>query len=131
MNNVIVIFLGIVFCSQIGMADSVIPEQKIPPNEGIIKVSGLVCSFCAVCVQEKVKGLSFLNKAKYSGGVKVEIDRQRLLISLNPNQQLNIDKLYAAIKSGGYEPIQSFIADKNGDISVYNAKGTKCTQPTC
>ncbi len=85
----------------------------------VVHVHGIVCSFCAKGVTKKVSKLPFIDRSKYKKGVKVEIEEQKVTIAVLPDQALDIDALYAAIVSGGYEPIGIFSIDENGELQDY------------
>ena len=93
---------------------------KIAPNEAVIFVHGLVCSFCAIGVQKKLSKLPFLDKSKYTKGVFVEIEKQKVTIALKKGAKFDIKAITKAIKSGGYAPIKIYIADGNGRITNFN-----------
>ncbi len=85
----------------------------------VVHVHGIVCSFCAKGVTKKVSKLPFIDQSKYNKGVKVEIEDQKVTIAVLPDQVLDVDALYAAIVSGGYEPVGIFSIDENGELQEY------------
>jgi hypothetical protein len=88
-------------------------------DDYVVHVHGLVCSFCAKGVTKKVSKLSFIDRSKYNKGVRVEIEDQKVTIAVLPDQTPDVDALFAAIVSGGYEPIGIFSIDENGELQEY------------
>jgi mercuric ion binding protein len=85
----------------------------------VIDVHGIVCSFCAKGVTKKVSKLPFIDRSKYNKGVKVEIEDQKVTIAVLPDQALDVDALYEAIVSGGYDPVKVFSIGENGELEEY------------
>ena len=94
-------------------------DINVAPHEAIIMVHGIVCSFCAQGVQRKLSKLPFIDTSKYSDGVKVEIEQQRVTIALKPTETLDVQQVFSAIKSGGYEPIKAFVSDNKGGWTTH------------
>ena len=82
----------------------------------VVHVHGIVCSFCAIGVTKKVSKLPFIDQSKYTKGVKVEIEDQKLTISVKPDHDLNIKSLFEAIESGGYEPVDVWTVTPSGEL---------------
>ena len=85
-------------------------------SDYIVHVHGLVCSFCAQGVTKKVFKLPFIDQSKYTKGVKVEIENQKLTIAVIPDQDLDIPALFEAITSGGYEPVDIWTVTATGEL---------------
>jgi copper chaperone CopZ len=85
----------------------------------VVHVHGIVCSFCAKGVTKKVSKLPFIDRSKYNNGVKVEIEEQKVTIAVLPDQVLDVDVLYEAIVSGGYDPVGIFFVDETGELQEY------------
>jgi hypothetical protein len=88
-------------------------------DDYVVHVHGIVCSFCAKGVTKKVSKLPFIDQSKYNKGVKVEIEEQKVTIAVLPDHALDIDALYAAIVSGGYDPVGVFSFDEHGELQEY------------
>ena len=71
-----------------------------------INVNGIVCEFCAFGVAKKLRKLDFVDPSQFEDGVKVDIENQRVYISIQEGQPLNQEIIFEAIKSGGYDPIE-------------------------
>ncbi len=85
-------------------------------SDYIVHVHGMVCSFCAQGVIKKVSKLPFIDQSKYSKGVKVEIENQKLTIAVIPGRDLDIPALFEAITSGGYEPVDIWTVTATGEL---------------
>ncbi len=82
----------------------------------VVHVHGIVCSFCAQGVTKKISKLPFIDQSKYTKGVKVEIENQKVTIAVKPDHDLDIRPLFKAISSGGYEPVDVWTVTSSGDI---------------
>ena len=72
-----------------------------------IKVSGVVCSFCAYGAKRNLSELEFLDKTYYGDdGILIDMDRQYISLAINPTKFIILPDITEAISSGGYEPIQ-------------------------
>jgi len=85
-------------------------------SDYVIRVHGMVCSFCAQGVTKKISKLSFIDRSKYTKGVKVEIESQKVTIAVKQDQHLDIAALFKAIKSGGYDPVDVWTVTATGEI---------------
>lgn len=85
----------------------------------VVHVHGIVCSFCAKGVTKKVSKLPFIDRSQYNKGVKVEIEEQKVTIAVLNDHAPDVDALYAAIISGGYDPIGIFAIDEKGALVEY------------
>ena len=84
-------------------------------SDFVINVHGVVCSFCAQGLTKKVSKLPFIDQSKYTKGVKVEIESQRVTIAVKADQELDIEALFKAIESGGYEPVDVWSVNAAGE----------------
>ena len=95
---------------------AVLLSAPVFATDYIVHVHGLVCSFCAQGVTKKVSKLPFIDQSKYTKGVKVEIENQKLTIAVIPDQELDIPALFEAITSGGYEPVDIWTVTATGEL---------------
>lgn len=84
-------------------------------SDYLVHVHGMVCSFCAHGVTKKVSKLPFIDHSKYTKGVKVEIENQKVTIAVKPGHDLDIRSLFEAIESGGYDPVDVWTVTESGD----------------
>ncbi len=85
----------------------------------VVNVHGIVCGFCSLGVSKKVSRLPFIDRSKYTKGVKVEVEHQMVTISVKPETKLDKEALFAAIESGGYNPIEIFQLTPDGKQIAY------------
>ncbi len=85
-------------------------------SDYVVHVHGIVCSFCAQGVTKKVSKLSFIDQTKYTKGVKVEIESQKVTIAVKPDSDLDVAALFEAIKSGGYDPVDVWTVTPSGQL---------------
>jgi len=85
-------------------------------SDYVVHVHGIVCSFCAQGVTKKISKLPFIDQTKYTKGVKVEIESQKVTISVKPDHDLNIQSLFEAIESGGYDPVDVWTVTASGEV---------------
>jgi periplasmic mercuric ion binding protein len=76
-----------------------------------INVNGIVCEFCAFGVAKKLRKLEFVDREQYDDGIKVDIENQRVFISVKEGQAVDQKAIFEAIKSGGYDPIEMWPID--------------------
>ena len=119
MNKIYLILLIITFTNPSYAEHAANQDIKVQNNEAIVVVNGIVCSFCAKGAQKKISKLPFIDKSKYRKGVFVDIENQLVTFAIKSGEKVDLDKIYKAIKSGGYEPIKILIADANGQIETH------------
>jgi hypothetical protein len=95
-----------------------IANIKTNPNEVILEVHGVVCSFCTIGIQKKLSKIKFIDRSKYIKGSEVNIENQQVTIAIKSGLKPDLEVIYEAIKSGGYKPVKAFISDKNGKIAT-------------
>lgn len=94
----------------------VLLSTPIYATDYVVHVHGIVCSFCSQGVTKKVSKLQFIDGSKYTKGVKVEIETQKVTIAVKPDHELDIGALFEAIESGGYEPIDVWTVTASGEL---------------
>jgi len=85
----------------------------------VIKVNGIVCEFCSLGVTKKVSKLPFIDRNRYNKGVKVEIQDQMVTIAVKDAAELDKEALFAAIESGGYDPVDIWLLTPEGERVDY------------
>lgn len=98
------------------------PDVSVQPGEAVIIVHGIVCSFCSQGVTRNLSKLSFIDSSKYTKGVKVEIENQKVTIAIKPEEQLDLPKVFKSIESGGYDPIEAYVNTADNGIVHYKAE---------
>lgn len=80
-------------------------ELAVPPHRVVVQVKGVVCSFCAYGTEKNLAQLAFLDHAQFGDGVLMEIHQSRITLALSPQQPVDLNGIYQAIKKGGYDPL--------------------------
>ena len=88
-------------------------------DDYVVNVNGIVCEFCSIGVTKKVSKLPFIDRSKYDKGVKVEIESQMVTIAVKDDATLDEDALFAAIESGGYNPVELWKLTPEGERIPY------------
>ena len=83
-----------------------ITHEKAQNNNYIVSVHGIVCELCSYGVAKNIRKLSFIDATQADNGVKVDVENQRIFITLLDNTPLDKAALFKAIESGGYKPIE-------------------------
>ncbi|MCH8866157.1 MAG: heavy-metal-associated domain-containing protein [Proteobacteria bacterium] len=92
-------------------------SNAVIADDYVVEVHGLVCSFCAQGVIKNVSKLPFIDQSRFTKGVKVEIEDQKVTISVKSGERPDIDGLFEAIRSGGYEPIEVWVVQSDGELT--------------
>jgi len=83
---------------------------EVRPNEAIVEVNGIVCSFCAYGTEKSLSKLKFLDNSKFgNNGVSMDIYTNRVTLALAAGQSLDFKAIYQAIKEGGYDPVVVYL----------------------
>ena len=91
-------------------------EVVVEPNQAIVQVNGIVCSFCAYGTEKNLSRLSFLDKSQFGDdGVLIDIQSHRITLALQPDQIMDLAQVYSAINKGGYDPV-SFYVNVHGQV---------------
>jgi len=83
------------------------------PNEAVVEVFGMVCSFCAYGLEKNLSNLDKINSKKYTNGVYVDIDNQYLKIAFQPKSQIDYKKIHSLIIDAGFTPNVIYSIEKN------------------
>lgn len=105
------------FATNVAFADQdTTDEILVEPNQAVVQVNGIVCSFCAYGTEKNLSKLDFLDKSQFGDdGVLIDIHSQRVTLALQPNQEFDFGQVYSAIKKGGYDPV-SFHVNVHGQV---------------
>ncbi len=91
-------------------------DMMLGPDDVLIIVHGIVCSFCAQGVMRKLSRLTFIDQSKYKKGVRVEIENQRVTIAIRPDQKADLRQVFQSIRAGGYEPVAAYVRDGKSGV---------------
>ncbi len=97
------------------LASAETPEETSPvevqPNQAVIQVNGIVCSFCAYGTEKNLRKLTFLDKSQFGDdGVLIDIHSHRITLALQPEAPVDLPSIYNAIKKGGYDPVNVYLS---------------------
>ena len=110
------LFFSIVFINLLYSQSSVdINNQEVlvMPNEAVVEVFGMVCSFCAYGLEKNLSNLDKINSKKYTNGVYVDIDNQYLKIAFQTKSQIDYKKIHSLILDAGFTPNVIYSIEKN------------------
>jgi hypothetical protein len=110
------LFFAIVFINLLHSQSTVdINNQEVlvMPNEAVVEVFGMVCSFCAYGLEKNLSNLDKINSKKYTNGVYVDIDNQYLKIAFQPKSQIDYKKIHSLIIDAGFTPNVIYSIEKN------------------
>ena len=83
---------------------------SVEPNQAVVQVNGIVCSFCAFGVERNLSKLNFLDKTQFGeDGVMIDINAHRVILALRQDRNIDFPLIYDAIKKGGYDPVMVYI----------------------
>ena len=96
------VFVGVASVVAGASADNL----SVQPNQVVVQVKGIVCSFCARGAEKALGELDCLDGSKFGDdGVLIEIDKQRLVLALRAKQKVPVADIYKRIRSAGYDPV--------------------------
>lgn len=91
-------------------------STKLKPNEIILEVHGVVCSFCSFGIEKKLSKLDFVDTKKFNKGSEINIENQTILISIKDGQKPDLEVIFESIRSGGYNPIKALLLNEDDDM---------------
>ena len=84
----------------------------------VFQVKGLVCSFCAHGLQKGLSKLKFVDKKRYTKGVRTDINHQYVTVGLKKGKTTNVDKAVEVIIDAGYEVLKSYTNPSGSKLQV-------------
>ena len=101
--------------------DNTIGPSEIKPNQVIMEVHGIVCPFCAQGVKKKLSKFTFIDRLKLNEGIFMNVENQRITVAIIDGETADVQGMFAAVLSGGYEPIRALVADAEGNTTTVDA----------
>ena len=86
----------------------------ISQNEVVLEISGLVCSFCAMGLQNKLSKLDHLDKSKYNKGIFIDVKHQYAIIAESENENVDFNKVVKLTTKAGYD-VKIIYTNPDGD----------------
>lgn len=100
-------------------------KLNVSRNEVVLEISGLVCSFCAMGLQNKLSKLDHLDKSKYNKGIFIDVKHQYAIIAESENENVDLDKVVKLTTEAGYD-VKIIYTNPDGDkIMVIKIGGGK------
>ena len=75
----------------------------IAPQQVVVEVNGVVCSFCAQGVARALRKIPGLDAAQHKAGVRVDIEAQRVTLAFQKRVMFPLREIHERIRRGGYE----------------------------
>lgn len=101
--------------------------QTSGPDELVVRIKGIVCSFCAYGIEKNMSRLKFLDKEAKGDGVLVDIKEGLITLAIDPEEPIDVAKLEKAVKKGGYDLVEIYLTLKgrlrkeNGSVILASA----------
>lgn len=86
--------------------------QAKAAEDVVLKVNGVVCPACAYGIQKKVSKLSFVDTGRLHDGVEIDVEKHLAKVAIREGQKANYAELFAAIRSGGFDPVGAYVGDR-------------------
>ena len=86
----------------------------VAEDQIIVKVDGVVCSFCANGLRKGLCKLDFVDTKKKGKGISLDAKKQLLTIQLKKDAKVDLKKVFASIRKGGYKPVEAYSKGKDG-----------------
>ena len=81
----------------------------LEPDQAVVQVNGIVCSFCAYGAEKSLSELDCLDRSQFGDGVLVDIHSHRITLAIAGKKQVPFGEVYERIKKAGYDPIRIHI----------------------
>ena len=81
-------------------------------NVVVITVHGIVCSFCAQGIKKNLAKLASVDQTRLNKGILMNVENQRITVAIKGIP--DVQGMFDAVLSGGYEPVSAVIIDANG-----------------
>jgi hypothetical protein len=101
--------LAFLFMLNPAYAGEISQAVNVEPHQAVVRVKGVVCSFCAYGTEKNVAKLKFVDPSLYGDGVLMDIHTQLITIVLDPTKAVDLKSLHKAIKDGGYDPVTVYL----------------------
>ena len=99
-----------------------VDHSSLKANEVLMEVHGIVCSFCSQGVKRKLAKFTFIDRDRLNKGIIMDIENQKITIAIKEGETPDIQAMFKAILSGGYEPVSAVTLDANGNQVLVKAE---------
>lgn len=84
-------------------------EVTVQPQQVVVTVKGVVCSFCAYGTEKNLSKLTFLDRSKFGdNGVLMDIHSGKITLAVTSGQVFDLKSIEQSIKKGGYDPVNIY-----------------------
>lgn len=97
-----------------GKPDTNALPETVEHDQIIVKVDGVVCSFCANGLRKGLCKLEFVDTNKKGKGISLDARKQLLTIRLKKDAKVDLEKVFASIRKGGYKPVEAYSRGEDG-----------------
>lgn len=87
-------------------APSAPSDVFVEPGEAVVRVNGVVCSFCAHGLEKSLSKLDGLDGSQHGNGVLVQVDEQLVRLALLPGTAVPFAEIAKRIRKAGYDPVR-------------------------
>ena len=84
---------------------------QVKPNQAVLQVKGIVCSFCAYGVEKNLSKLPFMDKSQGKNMILTDIKHGQVTLSLKPGATVDRELIKKAVKKAGYELVAIHTAE--------------------
>jgi len=96
-------------------------EILVEPNQLLLQVRGIVCSFCAYGAQKSLSKLSFLDFAGTKKVVETDVKKHLIKLFLDPTRFVDFKMISQKIKKAGYDLVRTHVSIE-GKITKQDGK---------
>jgi len=97
--------------------------MEVLAGQAVVEVNGVVCSFCAHGIEQKISQLAQVDTNQFKNGVFIDIQQQRLTIALNPNEPVSLPAIHQAVLDAGYEVEKIYLRLDDGSVQEFDGAG--------
>lgn len=78
---------------------------EVARGQAIVRVNGMVCSFCAYGAEKALSEVDGLDRSQFGDGVLIDTETRLITLALAPGRDLPIRDVCDRIVSAGYDPV--------------------------
>ena len=84
---------------------------QVKPNQAVLQIKGIVCSFCAYGVEKNLSKLPFIDKSQGKNMILTDIEHGQVTLSLKPGATVDRESIKKAVKKAGYDLVAIHTAE--------------------
>lgn len=78
-------------------------------HQTIVRIHGMVCSFCAYGIEKTLSKLDGIDASQFGEGVFVDIHNQLVTVAFEPGVAIPFAEMVTRIEKAGYEPVRFYV----------------------